>query len=281
MLIKRLLSFLIVVLLVGLIVLRIRKDGLSDVFSVTLGGPQTLTGTLVPAELSMTRRGTHLLKVDGHEVVYVESTTVNLRNFEEADVVVTGTVEANVGKNMLPVIIATALKQIEIPSRTWNVPPLKLSVHIPLQWNAQMYDDGIAFTITGSSVPLLKMHRTALLQLPEGTPLVVGGERAVRSGSGSTAIVFIQHEKMVISVEAGSVLQASDSSSHILARILKSVVFTAPTSSSGTTIPTGGSGSTMQGMPCGGVGGILCPVGSYCAITDTASGIGTCRKIGS
>ncbi len=42
-------------------------------------GPQTLTGTLIPAELSLTRRGTHVLKVDGDDVAFVESAAVNLR----------------------------------------------------------------------------------------------------------------------------------------------------------------------------------------------------------
>ncbi len=156
---------------------------------------------------------------------------------------------------------------------------MQLSLRVPQQWTAKFFDDGVAFSVTGSTVPLLNIHKTGLLSLPIGTPLVVGGERAVQSGSGSVADIFVQHGKMILSVSPGVVLQASDSSSHVLTHILKSLVFQTTQTSSGTVVIPSGSGGTA-GSPCGGAAGILCPDGSYCAITDTVLGIGQCRKIG-
>jgi len=56
-------------------------DGVGPVSDFDFG-PQALTGILLKADVSLTRRGTHLLVIDGKPEMYVESKTVTLSPFE-------------------------------------------------------------------------------------------------------------------------------------------------------------------------------------------------------
>ena len=47
-------------------------------------GVQTMTGVLIPADLGLLKRGTHILRSDGEDLALVESATVNLRPFDPA-----------------------------------------------------------------------------------------------------------------------------------------------------------------------------------------------------
>lgn len=241
-------------------------------------GVQTLSGSLQPVDLSLTRRGTHVLLQDGTQVYYVESSAVNLRQFEGMDVVVTGTVEPNLSDTYLPVLVATEVKENVVPSRDESVEMLHIKFKVPLGWEMQTFDDGVSFTQTPGGSPVLKMYKSTMAYLPSGTPLVIGGERAVRiqkAGSGSV-LLHVQHNKEFLTI---SYIPSSGMSDTDLVRILKSVTFTDQAASSaagsGAVLVPSGTGS-QAGMPCGGEAGILCPAGSYCGITDTATGIGHC-----
>lgn len=242
-------------------------------------GTQTVTGALMPAELSLNRRGTHLLSLNGQDVYYVESSTVNLRNFEGQDVAVTGLFELNSDPAAFPVLVATKIVSVESPSHPWTVPALNLRLSAPLTWNADIFDDGIIFSQTGSTVSLLKIHKSSLAQLPTGTPLVVGGLRASRVTTASGVVIYVQNSKDILAINVDKSLvdvQKSDLAQDAL-RVVRSISFTNVSSSSSSAFPTG-TGS-VTGTPCGGAAGVLCPTGSYCQITDTAAGIGVCRSL--
>lgn len=238
-------------------------------------GPQTLTGALSPVDISLTRRGTDVLRQNGRDVYYVESSAVNLRPYEGMDVIIDGTIEANSDPKELPVLVATKVTRIEQPSHPWTVPALKLTFSAPLTWNGDVFDDGISFSETGSTTPLLTMYKSSLSILPTGTPLVIGGQRAVRVTTGSGTVVYIQNGPHIIAVTIDKTLNDSARKEPVqsVLQLLKTIVFTSSASS-----VTSGSGS-LSGTPCGGPAGILCEPGSYCAVTDTTIGSGVCRPL--
>ncbi len=242
-------------------------------------GVQTLSGALQPVDLSLVRRGTHVLLQDGKQIYYVESSVVNLRTYEGMDVLVKGTVEANSNESYLPVLVATEIKENVAPSRDEELYLLNLGLKVPLDWVAQEFDDGVSYSRTVAGPSVLKLYKSTMAYLPGGTPLVIGGERAVRlqkAGSGSV-LLHVQHGKDFFTISYTPEEGMGDAD---LLRVLKSIVFTNKSSSSfssasGSVVVPSGTGS-QAGMPCGGEAGILCPAGSYCGITDTATGIGHC-----
>lgn len=241
-------------------------------------GVQTLSGSLQPVDLSLTRRGTHVLLQDGKQVYYVESSAVNLRLFEGTDVVVTGTVEANSDDSYLPVLVATDVRENEVPSKEESVDLLNVRLNIPLDWVRQEFEDGVSYSRTVAGPSVLKLYASSMSYLPSGTPLVIGGERAVRiqkAGSGSV-LLHVQHGKEFLTINYTPEKEMGDAD---LLRILKSVAFTNKSSSSsgsGSSVVVPSGTGSQAGMPCGGEAGILCPAGSYCSITDPATGIGHC-----
>ncbi len=239
-------------------------------------GPQTLSGALSPVDLSLTRRGTDVLRQNGRDVYYVESSVVNLRSFEGMDVTITGTLEINSDPKALPVLVATDVRRIEQPSHPWSVPALKLTFSAPLAWNGEVFDDGIKFTETGSISPLLTIYKSSFSTLPTGTPLVVGGQRAVRVMTASGTVVYIQNGSQIVAITIDQTLNdpAKKEPVQSVLQLLKTIVFTSNASST----LSSGSGS-LSGTPCGGPAGILCEQGSYCAVTDTTIGSGICRPL--
>jgi hypothetical protein len=250
-------------------------------------GQQTLTGTLIPAELSLTRRGTHVLKVDGEEVAYAESASVNLRTYELIPVGVSGTFRLNTNPSDLPVFIVTSLRAVEIPAVTVEAPSVGLTLRVPKEWTLQTFDDGVAFTLTGSSTPLLRVARSSLTRLPQGTNLFVGGYDAVRvEGEGGAQIVHLQAGRGIVTFTWTSDDETQDAA---FAQLLRTAVVRSAPSSSQKTVtggflnisssPATGSAASYSGpRPCGGPAGVLCPAGTYCAV-NSPDGVGTCQKL--
>jgi len=251
-------------------------------------GVQTLTGTLIPAELSLKRRGTHLLDVNGRNVAFVESTTVNLRSFELTTVGVTGSFERNTDPADLPVFIATSVRPVEIPAHSVDVPSVGLTVRVPMEWNMKTFDDGVSFSLTGATTPFLRIMKTSLTRLPsEGRPILVGGYDAVRVDGKDGQAVFVQSGRVILSFTWTS---RDDSQDAAFAQLLRTAVVRGNGSSSSATTMTGGifvlpstssagSAASLSGpRPCGGPAGVLCPAGTYCNVTET-DGVGTCVSL--
>lgn len=253
-------------------------QGCTPATQVIPTGPQTLSGTLQPVDLSLVRRGSHVLLQDGQQIYYVESGTVNLRTYEGMDVVVKGTIEANSNESYLPVLVANEVTENILPSREEEVKLLNIKLKVPLSWSTQIFDDGVSYSQTADGTPVLKLYKSSMAYLPTGTPLVIGGERAVRlqkAGSGSV-LLHVQNAKDFLTISYTPTAGMSDVD---LLRVLKSIVFTNKSSSSsgsGAVVPPSTGSGSQAGMPCGGEAGILCPAGSYCSITDASTGIGHC-----
>ncbi len=253
-------------------------------------GQQTLTGSLVPAELSLSRRGTHILKVNGDDVAYAESSSVNLRLYELTPVGVTGHFALNTDPSDLPVFVVTSLRTIEIPAVMVELPSVGLTLRVPREWELEQFDDGVAFTITGSTTPLLRIVRTSLTRLPPGTPMFIGGYDAVR--------VKVSDDSQKIHLQAGRTILTftwtsdDEEQSAAYAQLLRTALVRASQTSSlkamtggifvlPSSAPAGPKGSKASASgpkPCGGPAGVLCPAGSYCAV-NSPDGVGTCVSL--
>lgn len=257
-------------------------------------GPQTLTGTLIPAELSLTRRGTHVLKVQDENVAYVESPSVNLRLYELTNVGVTGSFQLNTDPADLPVLVVTSVRAVEIPAASVELPSVGLTLRVPSEWTVEQYDDGAAFTLTGSSAPILRVLRSSLTRLPQGAPMFIGGYDAVRLDDGNgDQTVHLQAGRTIVTFTWTP--HDDESLAPAFAQMLRTAVVrsvaassqrsqTGATASATSTLPAssagaaGSAGSAAYGQPCGGPAGVLCPSGSFCAVTDP-DGVGTCRPL--
>lgn len=247
-------------------------------------GVHTLTGTLLPVELSLSRRGTHTLTVDGENVTYVESQIVNLRAFERTEVSITGTFHFNTDPSDLPVFIVTAIRAIDIPSVVVDVPSVGLTLRVPPEWAMKSFDDGVTFMLTGSTTPILRIMRSSLTRLPVGTALFIGDYGAVRiDGPEGRQTVHVQAGRGIITLTWDSTDPVQIAS---FTQLLRTVMISSSLTSSRTTMTGGflqlptsaaseGSVSSVRSQPCGGPAGVLCPTGTYCAVNST-DGVGTC-----
>lgn len=247
-------------------------------------GVQTVMGTLLPVELSLSRRGTHVLTVDDENIAYVESQTVNLRQYELTDVGVTGTFHANTDPSDLPVLIVTAIRPIDLPSVAVDVPSVGLRLRVSPEWNMSTFDDGVAFTLTGSSTPILRIMRSSLTQLPPGNALFIGGYGAVRlDGPTGVQTVHLQAGRNIITFTWDS---ADTTQLAQFAQLLRTAIVSSSQSSSRKPMTGGflqlpssaasaGSSTPYRPQPCGGPAGVLCPAGTYCAV-HSADGVGSC-----
>jgi len=246
-------------------------------------GPQTVTGILRPAPLSAIRRGTHTLEVGGQQLSFVESSAVSLAVYEGLQVTIKGTFVENTEPDILPVLIADEVVGRAMSFRQWKVPVLNLTLSAPEDWMGVQTDTGMNFGFSGATRPVLAIGKPAYKELPAGTPLTVGGQKAVRilEGTGSQ-IVYIQSGKDIITFvfsPAASTADARLEQMQAFQRILQTASFgRAPGSTTGGGTTSTGTG-TAAGQPCGGEAGILCPTGQYCAITDFQLNIGRCKLL--
>lgn len=94
-------------------------------------GIQEVSGYLAPAELSLVRRGTHLLLKEGRERYLVESKHIALRPFEGKEVMVRGLLESNVDPTFLPVLVVQEIEEKSDPWKKVSIEPLGLTLDIP------------------------------------------------------------------------------------------------------------------------------------------------------
>ena len=250
-------------------------------------GPVSATGTLIPAESSLVRRGTHLLLENGVKMYYVESKTENLVTYEGQTVHIEGIAEANTGKSDLPVLIVGSVTALHNDSaiHVWEIPVLDLRITTPDAWNAGIVKSVASFLLPGEKTPILTVSVANETALPAGTPFYVANHRAVRiaalAGSGAEEI-YLQNKTVILhlhfdastqagvtTMEDGKLLQSE------FENALSSVQFISDSSNTAT-----GTGSGLV-TPCGGVAGVLCPAGYFCDVFDNAAKIGKCRKGGS
>lgn len=247
-------------------------------------GPVSITGSLIPAELSLVRRGTHLLLVNGEKTYYVESKTVNLVDLEGQTVHVEGNAELNSDKKDIPVLIATTVTAAMGDStlHEWEIPALDLKLSVPAVWRASIQKNVVKFLLPSEKVPLLTVSLMSGSVLPSGTPYYLSGHRAVHvlSESGSTAAesIVVQDKGFLLQFHFDASTQQSVTrleDAKLLQSQFRSALSTLSfLSDRSLNSSLSGSGAMI---PCGGPAGILCPQGSFCNVTDFELRIGSCK----
>ncbi len=244
-------------------------------------GPTTATGTLIAAEVSLIRRGSHKLIIDGKPTYYVESKSENLREYEGRTVSIQGIVEKNTRQSDLPILVVEKISS-DVGSdglHLWNIPALNLRIAAPEEWKASIKGTVATFALDNETETLLSIVLLSGSTLPPGSTFYVNNRPAVRTESAGNTIqeVYILEKDTVIRLHFDSSTQRSIQTKEegtILAdefeRLLSNVVFL---SDSKRNTISAGSGS---GVACGGEAGILCASGYYCNITEGDAKIGVC-----
>lgn len=246
-------------------------------------GPLTATGTLLPTDVSLVRRGTHLLSVNGKSEFYVESRSQNLQEFEGQTVTVEGILEPNTGKNDLPVVLLTSVKRAygDEGLHIWNIPALNVRIIAPDNWQGKIEKGVATFSLPGESSSLLTVQHLSGSTLPQGSSFYIKNRRATRTEDSLSTVqeIFVLEKDSIISFvfdpSTQESLETADEGKIAEAqfeRLIADIVFL---SDEKFTQQVTGSGS---GTPCGGPAGLLCPGGYYCDINDAAMQIGKCRK---
>lgn len=241
-------------------------------------GVQTMTGTLLPAEITTLRRGSHLLvDKEGQRLCYVESTTVNLRSFEGKEVVIRGVFEPNSDPALLPVLVTQDVTAVKQDLSSLSLPAFGLTGAIPRSWITGK-DGGATVILTeGTATPLITIALKKETPLPaNGAPFLISGHHAVRQTSSDgkeTTSIERGPDLVVLTFTPPAEAKDADLLRAQWGGFLTSLAFTAASSAASSAL----SSVPGTGIPCGGTAGILCPAGQYCAITDLQENIGHCR----
>lgn len=253
-----------------------------DVVTVPYG-PLSATGTLIRAEVSLIRRGTHILVIEGKQTYFVESRTQNMKELEGSVVYAIGTLQPNTTKTDLPVLVATGVKRShgDTDLHRFEIPALNLRLGIPESWGATIQKNVASFLLPNETIPILT------IRLMSGSVLPPGGSSLFIKNRRGTKISSIAGGSEVYILEKGTVihlhfdpssqeqLETLEDAAIIAAefeRILDSLSFI-----SDKEILKTGTGSGV-GTPCGGPAGVLCPAGYFCNVVDTVERIGQCKK---
>jgi hypothetical protein len=230
----------------------------------------------MPTEISLLKRGTHVLRRDGVDVYLVESPSVNLRPFEGKDVQIRGVLERNADPSLLPVLVATSVAALEEASRPLELPSFHLQSTIPRTWVVESDGKRVSLRDGSSTGTLLTIAREGDTAFPAsgGVPFQLDGRRAMRIANDQTGEenIFVLTPDGVVSFHWNPGAGKEETSKQGWYTFLNDLRFS---SMSGVSTFSG-SGSLA---PCGGPAGILCPVGEYCAITDRENNIGRCRRV--
>lgn len=249
-----------------------------DILPPLPSGEQTVSGTLKPAELSATRRGSHLIEQEGVDVYYAESSLINLRQYQGKRVTVRGVLEHNTDPEGIPVLVVESVVDVEETVSSYEFPTLHLSLEAPVHWKLEKLSGKYQFALEEEEEALLTIQAELGQQLPDGgTPIVIDAARATRlvdEGTNSQIVTVLHNEKVITFHFTPALRTNADRLTEDFVLLLKSVDLTEPKRDDDPVTATG-----ALGIPCGGPAGILCPTGEYCDVTDLSDGVGRCRKI--
>lgn len=238
-------------------------------------GEQTLTGTVNRAPLSLTRRGTHVLSINGERVTMLESTTVALDKYEGKAVTLHGTFEANTDAVSLPVLVVTGVDDVKTEYRPEAVPSLGLTFSVPSDWTKDGQEPAFSFTASGSSAAVLRLEVLPGVVLPSDSNLSISSRLATRridAKSGSGVITVQLDQARILALRFAPLAPDPVTALEQLSQIVRTLKF----ASNGSGTVSAGTGALL---PCGGTAGILCPKGSYCQIIDAQNRVGTCAPL--
>ncbi len=251
-------------------------------------GPISATGTLIPAELSLLRRGTHVFLINGEKKYYVESKTENLIQSEGQIVHIDGIAEENTSKDDLPVLIVRKVTSVRGESglHVWNIPALDLQIQTPNSWSGSIQKNVVTFHLSNEETALLTLRMSETGSLPSlGNHYYLGGHRAVRNTNGEASgvsDVYIENKASILQVHfdisAQKFIKQTEDSKLLTSEFEYSMNSIKFLSDRTETLP--GSGSSVS-LPCGGEANIVCPKESFCDVSDPVLKIGKCRPFSS
>lgn len=240
-------------------------------------GVQEVSGYLSPAELSLIRRGTHLLLHEGVEIYFVESKVIALQEFEGKEVTLRGTLEYNTDQTSLPVLVVEELSIKEPLWKKVSIQSMGLTMEIPPEWNIEKTEGDEVRLIPLSSTKAIVRISNEDQPIPSGTPIRIGdrsGVRVLNEQTGEQEISVHDRDSVVfitfIPQDSDRLLEERTA----FLRVLQSIEWQVSSNESNPS-----SSSKEYGAPCGGVAGVLCPNGFYCEIMAFKEGIGRCVKI--
>jgi hypothetical protein len=251
-------------------------------------GPYTATGTIVGTGASLYRRGTHVLLMDSYPRFFLESRTVDLNAFEGVRAVVQGELFPNTHPTFLPVLQVSAVVpqggRQALPLQRYDVPLLGLSLEAPSEWEGKLSEGSLTFRlpVEGAIEPFLVVGRSAEKELPQGFPLRIGGENAVRFVDEADG----QH-RVYVSTPRGDTLLFTFTPKGLpevlplrdaFYALLRSVRFDEGRGEGDALNPGSASGSGPL-IPCGGPAHVLCPEGQFCEVRELETGIGVCQPL--
>ncbi|MBU0458121.1 hypothetical protein KJ652_01220 [Patescibacteria group bacterium] len=242
-------------------------------------GLQTVTGVISKAELSFTRRGTHLLIIDGLPIYYVESTTVNLSNFEGERTSLSGFLERNTNVNDIPVLVVEEVLEKESDKTKSDLKEYAISLEVPKDWRSFRSHDGIQFIIKGQTKPVLTLFMEAGGNDVQGFPVMIDGTKALRSVDEKTGAetVYIRRggdEVLTLLFTPKSSVDSTELKAKWMG-VIRSIILENEGDDDSNILSTG----TGSVLPCGGTAGVLCPPGYFCDITNLEENIGVCKKM--
>lgn len=240
-------------------------------------GIQEVSGYLIPTELSLVRRGTHLLLQEGVQKYLVESKLTALRSFEGKEVMIRGFFENNIDSSHLPVLVVQEIREQEEAWKKIDIDVLGLTFDFPPQWVVAKSQHHVFLSPESTLKPsIVRIVWDETTPASEGEPVRVGGRMGLRilhEESGEQKIIVPQ-DRYFVSFEF-----TPHTPDHLLEeraiflRLLRSVQWSTSARMSQS------SSSKDYGAPCGGTAGILCPLGFYCEIADFKEGIGRCVQL--
>jgi hypothetical protein len=242
-------------------------------------GEQSFQGTVKAAPISLTRRGTHLLAIEGVERYFLESSVHDLRTFEDLDVRVRGMLEPNLSSEDLPVLFVVDIAMIDAGSGS-ALDVFGLEFRIPASWKVQKEGQNFLISQGTSSGTFLSMTLTRLPQKHDSPSMNVAGISAYRRVDEQTGVqeVFVPRGSGTLLItfqppaEQG---MASETLRQDFLRFLNSATLRRTHSSmSLSSLAATGSGT---GLACGGIAGVLCPERFYCIIIDPTDNTGVCK----
>jgi len=244
-------------------------------------GVQVLTGTLLPTEISLLRRGTHLLNIDGTDVYLVESAEVPLSRYEHKEVVLEGTLSQNVDPSFLPVLeVQSVVRVLQESQREWALRSVGLSASLPDSWEGSIGDAAARFHPPTQPDPVITVELlpTAEVTVPtDGVPIVIDSKRSLRTDDEQTGaqVVYVERGAEVLLLSFTPSQEHFEDDRNVWLAFLRSISFSGATPSPALPTATGG----QLGAPCGGPAGVLCPEGYYCEVTNLVENIGHCEPI--
>lgn len=240
-------------------------------------GEQTISGILKPTEISVSRRGTHLIEQDGVELYYAESALVNLRDYQNKRVTLRGTLEYNIDTVYLPVLVVESVVDVEDTVKEHVFAEIGTTLAAPIHWKVVKREGRQQFRLPDDEEIILQVWQEAGQELPEGgVPIVVDATRATRlidELTGSQHVIVKRPDQLLHLLFTPGNRVSADRLREDFVQILSSVELKAPERESTST------GTGSLGAPCGGAAGILCPTGYFCDVQDLEENIGRCRKI--